>query len=552
MVVAAAAASAGCSPLLALILAAGHGSNVGGSISLGQSVSGDTSHTSDAFDPSCSSSNANDQSWTFVAPETTSYRISATSDHDNMVYVLDGDGGGSELGCNDDSNGRNASLTLGLEAGHTYTIVVDGYGEASGPYTLDVARADSPVTPPPGPGTDAGVAEPPDQEPGELVAGVRVSGSTANATDHQTPTCGARAGSPDDVWTFVPAATDVYRVRTFGQFDTVLAVLDPHMTELACNDDSLGTRDAMVEVQMRAGQRYSVVVDGYGGQLGAYGLLLEAATGTPVPTRAAIGGALTLGQRIVGSTTAAPDTTTPVCGAATEGSGDNVWTFTTRQAGLHRIHADGSFPVVVELRDVDRGMACVAAGAAQRPAEIVAALEGGHEYRVIVDGASGQEGTFRLVVDDRVPRGTHVTPPLTGTGGGRPPPTPTAENAADMQRACAAAVVLRRGRTAGAIDPAHGTAVVSCARPIASGDVVYRLDVTRRSHARIREASDFDAVLELRQACTGGAAMACVDDAPDTRHTAVEADLVPGTYYVVVDTVSPGTGGPFTLDVELR
>lgn len=539
-----------CTPFLALLLHAGQGSSEGGTISFGQSVSGDTSHTSDNYDPSCTSnSDANDQTWLFVPPATTRYQVSVTGDYDNVVYVLAGSGSGSELACNDDTNGRNARVVVELQAGQTYTVVVDGYHDASGPYTLDIVRADATTTPPPG--ADGGVPEPPEQEPGALTASVRVNGSTANATDHATPSCGAQAGSPDDEWTFVPTATDVYRVRTSGQFDTLVAVLDAHRTEIACNDDSLGTRDAMVEVQMTAGQHYFIVVDGYGGQLGAYGLIVEPVTGTPIPTRVGIGGVLTLGQRIVGSTLSAPDTTTPVCGGSADGTGDNVWTFTTRQAGLHRMRADGNFATVLELRDGDRAIACVASGVASRPAEIVAVLAAGQEYRVVVDGGPGQEGTFGLVVDDRVARGTRPTPTLPGAIIGPPPPV-VAENAADMARACAAATPLRPGRTRGAVDPAIGTAVVTCARHIASGDVVYRLVLTRRAHVRVRETSDFDAVLELRRACTADGAVVCVDDAPDTRRTAVEADLEAGAYFVVVDTVSPGTGGPFTLDVDVR
>lgn len=542
----------GCTPFLALLIQAGHGGSEGGTISFGQSVSGDTSHTSDNFDPGCSqNSSANDQTWLFVPPETMRYRVTVTSEHDNIVYVREGSGSGSEVACNDDADGRNARVDVELRAGETYTVVVDGYSDASGGYTLDIVRADTATPSPPGGGADGGVPTPPEQEPGLIAAGVRVNGSTANSTDHATPSCGAQAGSPDDEWTFAPTTTEVYRVRTSGQYDSVLAVLDSHRTELACNDDALGTRDAMVEVQMTAGQRYSIVVDGYGGQLGAYSLIVESATGTPTPTRVGIGGTLTLGQRIVGSTLSAPDTTTPVCGGSAEGTGDNAWTFTTQHAGLHRIRADGNFAAVVELRDGDRALACVGSGGASRAAEIVAVLEARHEYRVVVDGGPGQEGTFGLLVDDRVPRGARPTPLIPSVPIG-PPPAASTENPADMARACGAAPTLATGRTRGAVDPARGTAVVTCARHIASGDVVYKLVTTRRAHVRIRETSDFDAVLELRRTCMADGVVACVDDAPDTRRTAVEADLDPGTYFVVVDTVSPGTGGPFTLDVDVR
>lgn len=385
-----------------------------------------------------------------------------------------------------------------------------------------------------------------------LVVGTHVFGGTQGSYDQQTPSCGAQAGSADDVWKVVPSASDTYRVRVIGQFDSVVAVLDAGMHEVACNDDALNGRDPMVTVAMDAGRVYFVVVDGFHGATGRYELFVESATTTPEPAPAALGGVLVPGQRIVGSTNAAPDSTTPVCGGAQEGSGDNLWTFRAPHAGLYRVQVDGTFATVAQLQDGRRPVACVGAARARRPAEIVARLEADHEYGVVVDGASGQEGTFRLLVDDRVPARARVTPTLPDTGPVVVPTQPAREDATAMRAVCASAAALRPGRNTGAIIVGPGTAVVSCARPIAAGDAVHRLDVPRRAHVRIRETSDFDAVVELRRACTGGAAVACVDDAPDPRHSAVEADLDPGTYYVVVDTVSPGTGGLYTLDVEIR
>jgi hypothetical protein len=45
--------------------------------------------------------------------------------------------------------------------------------------------------------------------------------------------------------------------------------------------------------------------------------------------------------------------------------------------------------------------------------------------------------------------------------------------------------------------------------------------------------------------------IACVDDAPDVRHTALTTTLEPGTYYLILDTFEPGTAGSWELDVSL-
>jgi hypothetical protein len=97
------------------------------------------------------------------------------------------------------------------------------------------------------------------------------------------------------------------------------------------------------------------------------------------------------------------------------------------------------------------------------------------------------------------------------------------------------------------------SAATSCGANGRGGDVVYRLQIGAPAVVSIQEESQFDAVLELRAGCTGQGAevLQCVDDAPDTMHSAIQTRLPPGTYYLIVDSYQPGGGGPFTLNVGI-
>jgi hypothetical protein len=108
--------------------------------------------------------------------------------------------------------------------------------------------------------------------------------------------CGMGGTSaPDATFLFTAPSTNLYTIDTFGSaFDTVLYVRDAACdgAELACNDDSLGTRQSQVTEPLTAGQSIVIVVDGYSTASGAFRLNVSAATSptstpTSVPTTTA-------------------------------------------------------------------------------------------------------------------------------------------------------------------------------------------------------------------------------------------------------------------------
>lgn len=85
---------------------------------------------------------AEDAQHQFTAPAAGMYTFDTFgSGYDTVLAVLDSCGTAGELGCGDDQMGMLSSVTLELAEGQTVIVVVDGYGGAAGPYTLNISAA---------------------------------------------------------------------------------------------------------------------------------------------------------------------------------------------------------------------------------------------------------------------------------------------------------------------------------------------------------------------------------------------------------------------------
>ena len=234
----------------------------GGAITVGQAVTGDTTGAGDQRAPSCGSSPGNpDHVWRFTAPQSATYRVNLTGGYDCLVALFDDTG--AELACNDDEGSTSQSqVIVGLTAGRTYDIAVDGFSNGQGTYRLTVdAVAAGPAPPPAVP-----------QPAGTLPVRGSVQDTTVGGADQYTPSCGAMPGSSDDVWQFTTTRAGWYRFHVAAQYDSVLAIFDDTGAEVDCNDDHNTTAESLIVTQLLARHTYHVVVDGYRGQTGAYTL----------------------------------------------------------------------------------------------------------------------------------------------------------------------------------------------------------------------------------------------------------------------------------------
>ncbi|WP_437486264.1 MXAN_6577-like cysteine-rich protein [Sorangium sp. So ce1014] len=106
---------------------------------------GTTSSHPNLVAPTCGGqSNAPEMVFTYTAPVSGRYVIDTNgSSFDTILHVHTSGCKGLELGCDDSSGGSGPSrLIRRFNAGQVITVVVDGYGDASGDFTLHISPAD--------------------------------------------------------------------------------------------------------------------------------------------------------------------------------------------------------------------------------------------------------------------------------------------------------------------------------------------------------------------------------------------------------------------------
>ena len=256
------------------------------------SVSGTTAgRANNMSGASCGGGGASapDMTYRWTAPAAGTYRIDTSgSAFDTVLYVRSGSCGGAELACNDDSGGTlQSQVTLNLTAGQTSLIIVDGYANSSGNYSLHITRS---ATPTPTVRTPIPTSVPCAAATLGSTFPVSVSGTTAGRMNSMNgASCGGGGNAPDVTYQWTARAAGTYTIDTIGSsYDTVLYVRNATCggTQLACDDDSGGNLTSRVSVTLSAGQTIVVVVDGFGSASGNYNLHITTPGGnqTPSPT----------------------------------------------------------------------------------------------------------------------------------------------------------------------------------------------------------------------------------------------------------------------------
>src|SRR5437773_1214943 len=122
-------------------------------------------------------------------------------------------------------------------------------------------------------------------------------GGATSGTSALAGSCGASGTAPEQVFQWTPAASGTATIQTCGagtNFDTVLYMRSGACAsgpEVAggCNDDACTNatglyRASRLTPTVTAGQTYYIVVDGYGGAQGLYGLTVTPPAGSPTTT----------------------------------------------------------------------------------------------------------------------------------------------------------------------------------------------------------------------------------------------------------------------------
>jgi hypothetical protein len=488
---------------------------------------GDTSSGDSVTSGSCiAGGTAPEHVYSFVVEQRSLITASLDSVYDGALYILGACGDArSELVCNDDApTTSHSEVQATLEPG-TYYLVVDGYGTGAGEY--EVGLTSSPIRPV---GELCRSASP-------ITAGQPVAGTTTGETSSFEGGCAGRGA--DRVYALDVAQPSRARIRMQSTHDGVVyvrsACADPS-TEIACNDDYRDTRHSLVTTTLQPG-RYYVFADGYaavgeGAASGDYTLDVElapSAGGGAAGDTCASAIPYQAGQPLAPDTIRFTDDGAGSCGG--QGSPDVTYRLDLRSRTRVRASfgADSEFAPVVYLQST--------CGDARSELACVSAASGGALDQTL------QPGTYFLVVDG-----------ADANAFGAAAVSLQLDDLGALETACRAAPMIQRGRqiradTSGSTDRFQA----SCAGTARSPDLIYRLQIRRRSLVRLSsEQTGWDGAIYLRRDCLDAASeLGCNDDAGDNRHSLVETVLEPGTYFVFVDGYAEGNQGPFTLDVDI-
>ncbi len=290
--------------------------------------------------------------------------------------------GGTELACNDDTNGtRQSEINMNVDANTPYLLRIAGYGYKKGYYLLTIDQNMAPEN------DDCNNAI-------TITDGVTWYGNTEGATGEDTSGC---SGSDTlDVWhIFTPTQSGPVTISLAGSsFDTTLAIYDQcGGTEIICNDDAAGTRQSQIIIPMDAGTPYLIRVAGYDNQTGKYVLTVN--SNNP-PQNDECSNAIEITEDIpwFGSTEDATGDGSSNC----SGSNDrDVWhVFTPIRTGLYIFRLYAAFDSSIAVFDTCHGieLACNNETCSSAGSELAMHMIENTSYLIRVAAANGQAGDY--------------------------------------------------------------------------------------------------------------------------------------------------------------
>jgi hypothetical protein len=492
-------------------------------------VSGSTTRGEHENAGSCGPSDSRELVYELDVPHRERVTIEVEARFDSVLYIRKDDcvDASAEVDCNDDGPDRTHSRIERVLDPGKYFVFVDGYGQESGTFKMNVRTSDVLAL--------AEVC----QKAQLLSAGTMQSGTTSGMADDARATCGGGAEGADAAWRAEIGSRS--RVRVVEHSDELAPVVhvrracSDEQSEVACGEGGGTGGDAAVTGLFDPGT-YTIFADGRErDSAGSYSLLLE--TAPPTGTGSSgdrcgdalplAGGATGNSGIVSGDTFAARDDVSGSCGGA--GAPDLVYRLDVprRSRLVASFDAEEAPHVLVLWTRCAQRASEVSCGRAID--EILAP----GTYYLGVDGASPEAfGRFTL---------GYALRDLTG-----------------QSSACAAAPTLVDGRALGATTAgATDKFATSCSAPdtgVGGPDKVFKFSLSARATVFIDVmAPGFDAAVALRKTCPDGVGtagdveLACEADADTTHRTTLERALEAGTYWVVVDGQSPNDQGPFTI-----
>jgi hypothetical protein len=366
------------------------------------------------------------------------------------------------------------------------------------------------------------------EAPMPLTAGI-TTGSTTHGEHENAGSCD-QSDSRELVYELDVSQRERVTIEVEARFDSVLYIrkddcTDPN-AEVDCSDDAPDRSHSRIERVLEPG-RYFVFVDGYGHDAGLFKMTVATTDVLALAEACRRAPLLALGAPVAGTTAAMGNDAEASCGGGAEGA-DAPWrTELTSRSRLRIVeHSDEVTPVVHVRRacaDEQSEVACGESGGAPGDAVVTGLFDPGI-YTVFADAHDRDAaGRYSLEVDVAPPAGT-------GTSGD----------------GCGDAVVLGAGASVSGDTFAARDDVAGSCGGAAAADVVYRVEVTRRSRfvATLQAEEARHVLIVWRRCGDRSTEVACGHD--------VDEVLTPGTYFVAVDGSSEDAFGRFTLGWSLH
>jgi hypothetical protein len=360
------------------------------------------------------------------------------------------------------------------------------------------------------------------------------TGSTEEGTDDAEGSCAGSAGGRERIYRLDLATRQRVVIEVSAEFDTILYVRQGDCTddaaEVKCNDDA-GPKRSRIDAVLDAGA-YFIFVDGYGDEAGSYRLQVIA---KDAPTLADVcRGArpLAASSRVVGALNEGFDNVNATCGREAKGLDAPFRFDLALRSRVRFVQKSGDFRPVVHVRrsceDAATEMGCGDSGFSDDEAAWAGVLEPG-PYWVFADTA-----------DEGTPGGFTLSAETAPEGVTRAPGAPPGDGCGD-----AVQLTGTSGRVEGDTFAAKDDVPISCA-PTGGADVVYRLDLARRSRVSARLVGDESShALAFERACGERTTeMAC--------GLIVDRVVDPGPYFLVVDGARAESLGRFALAYRVR
>ena len=363
-----------------------------------------------------------------------------------------------------------------------------------------------------------------------LAAGT-VSGSTARGESVHAGSC-AKNSARELVYELDVAHRQRVTIEVEARFDSVVYLRKDdcadERAEVACNDDPPdGDRNqSRIERVLDPG-KYFVFVDGYSQEGGSFKLTISASDVLALVDACRHAPLLSPGATATGTTDGLVDDAQATCGGGAEGP-DAAWHLDLPFRSRVRIveHSDAMAPVVHVRRscaDAQSEVACAEVSGSGGSAALTGLFDSGG-YTVFADARdSDAAGTYSLDLELSTPAGSGTI----GDGCG---------DALALTAVGAPGSISTDGDTFAARDDVAG----SCGGEGAP-DVVYRVDVTRRSRFIVAlHGEEAPHILALWRRCADrGSEIAC--------GRGLDEVLAPGSYFVAVDGAAADAFGRFTL-----